>query len=91
MWFCAAGTVDLTHVPKSAPSEVFFATVLLTSCCNRYKRCDHLPAPCCCHLLLPAARKGLKNRLSRLWKGAAGDTVPTQVSLGMAAGADAPL
>lgn len=27
-----------------------------------------------------AARKGLKNRLSRLWKGAAGETGPVQVS-----------
>jgi hypothetical protein len=31
--------------------------------------------------MLVAARKGLKNRLSRLWKGAAGETGPAQVRL----------
>lgn len=38
----------------------------------------------CCLLVLnatTAARKGLKNRLTRLWKGAAGETGPAQVCL----------
>jgi hypothetical protein len=33
----------------------------------------------CADVLAVAARKGLKNRLSRLWKGAAGETGPAQV------------
>jgi len=30
---------------------------------------------------ISAARKGLKNRLTRLWKGAAGEAGPSQVSV----------